>query len=95
MVYFSNAGGLKTTETLLGIETHNETHYLKTRKLSQNYWNPLRDWNIATMTKRKQTKGLKTTETLLGIETEISWFSEALFVSQNYWNPFRDWNKND
>ena len=39
---------LKTTETLLGIETVKSEAGLLTSKVSQNYWNPFRDWNKST-----------------------------------------------
>ena len=42
-----------------------------TQTLSQNYWNPFRDWNIgSTRLHQPRELGLKTTETLLGIETQ-------------------------
>ena len=61
---------LKTTETLLGIETDSTLLVMKiAAPLSQNYWNPFRDWNHCS-------------------RNRIMEYGE----SQNYWNPFRDWN---
>ena len=40
--------GLKTTETLLGIETAIAQHQAGQELRSQNYWNPFRDWNTST-----------------------------------------------
>ena len=37
--------------------------------MSQNYWNPFRDWNQGTERPISNPYRLKTTETLLGIET--------------------------
>ena len=60
---------LKTTETLLGIETLTVEYSRRVRMKSQNYWNPFRDWNTARVDARNSLICLKTTETLLGIET--------------------------
>ena len=70
MVYFPSAGGLKTTETLLGIETLKKIMSFILMSGSQNYWNPFRDWNVFTHDMKCIYVGLKTTETLLGIETK-------------------------
>ena len=37
--------------------------------MSQNYWNPFRDWNLLEQFQIIENFCLKTTETLLGIET--------------------------
>ena len=86
-------GGLKTTETLLGIETKDVNHICNYIRESQNYWNPFRDWNLQLLAHCLRHRCLKTTETLLGIETQIRFHPwEYVAQSQNYWNPFRDWN---
>ena len=43
---------------------------MQTYRLSQNYWNPFRDWNVAHAANPCSLGSLKTTETLLGIETD-------------------------
>ena len=84
---------LKTTETLLGIETK------KLESIAAN-WGCLKTTETLLGIETAVgfiyhlgLDGLKTTETLLGIETQAIEASYQDTASQNYWNPFRDWNK--
>ena len=79
---------LKTTETLLGIETRLLMTLAVRWLQSQNYWNPFRDWNVMTDKLEKQNDGLKTTETLLGIETFVWEYQKRGALVSKLLKPF-------
>ena len=63
----------KASETLLGIETVEETGKTFEMSMLQSLWNPFRDWNVCGgyyAVTRAVGMGFKASETLLGIETK-------------------------
>ena len=86
---------LKTAETLLGIETERLRLHSSRPQVSQNCWNPFRDWNKKQIAKNEGKNIVESQNCWNPFRDWNSLQCSQRFTpsrSQNCWNPFRDWN---